>query len=280
MAIKVITDTSCDLPGQELDKYGIEMIPLKVTFANGETFLDRFELTPDVFVQKMAASKTLPKTSAPDPDTFLRYFKKGLEEKGTVLFVSLSSGLSSTLQTALLACRMLGSNRVKVFDSLGASLGVGIMAVRAVQMATRGASINMILEQLARLRSTRQVLFVLDTLENVVKGGRLTKFEGFAGNLLNIKPILIGNSRGIPEITEKVRGRRKALKRLLEMVEERGGTALQKKIVGISHVNCIQDALLLRDEIVRRFKPEQVMVADMSATIGTYAGEGAVMINF
>lgn len=280
MAIKVITDTSCDLPGQELDKYGIEMIPLKVTFANGETFLDRFELTPDVFVQKMAASKTLPKTSAPDPDTFLRYFKKGLEEKGTVLFVSLSSGLSSTLQTALLACRMLGSNRVKVFDSLGASLGVGIMAVRAVQMATRGASINMILEQLARLRSTRQVLFVLDTLENVVKGGRLTKFEGFAGNLLNIKPILTGNSRGIPEITEKVRGRRKALKRLLEMVEERGGTALKKKIVGISHVNCIQDALLLRDEIVRRFKPEQVMVADMSATIGTYAGEGAVMINF
>ena len=100
MSIRIITDTSCDLPTEILNQYQIDMIPLSVTFENGETYLDRLELSPEIFVQKMAASRFLPKTAAPDPSTFIEHFEKGLREAGEVLFVSLSSGLSSTYEIA------------------------------------------------------------------------------------------------------------------------------------------------------------------------------------
>lgn len=126
MALRIITDTSCDLPEEILKEYGIEMIPLRVTFEDGSTYLDRFELTPERFVYKMVHSQTLPKTASPDPATFVNHFKKGIEEAGEVLFVSLSSGLSSTYDTARVACEMLGDRRVQVYDTLTASLGIQV----------------------------------------------------------------------------------------------------------------------------------------------------------
>lgn len=279
MALKIITDSSCDLPAAELEKYGIEMIPLKVTFEKGETFLDRVELSPALFVKKMALSKTLPKTAAPDPTTFIQYFEKGLKEAGEVLFISLSSGLSSTYQTATLACKMLGSEKVKVFDTLTASLGTGIMAIKAAQMATENLSLSVIIQRLSQIRESHEVFFTLDTLENVVKGGRLTRVEGMAGTLLNIKPILRGNKKGTPEVVEKVRGRKKAISRLVAMVGELTGNSVARRIIGISHVNCEEDACRLMEMIKQRYDTEDIMISDMGGTIGTYAGEGGLMIN-
>lgn len=280
MALRIITDTSCDLPDSELEKYNIEMIPLKVTFDNGETFLDRFELGPANFVKKMKLSKILPKTSAPDPNTFIEYFEKGVKDVGEVLFVSLSSGLSSTYQTAQLACNMLGSEKVKIFDTLTASLGTGLMAIKAARMAAQGLSMDRIVELLTQIRSSREVIFTLDTLENVVKGGRLSRIEGLAGTLLHIKPILIGNDRGVPEVVEKVKGRKKAMHRLVNMLGEVAGNSVKGKLIGISHVNCEDDAIHLSEEIRNRYNQDcEIIIAEMSATIGTYAGEGGLMIN-
>ncbi len=280
MSLRIITDTSCDLPDNELKKYNIEMIPLKVTFDNGETFLDRFELEPAEFVKKMRLSPTLPKTSAPDPNTFIEYFEKGLKEAGEVLFVSLSSGLSSTCQTAQLACNMLGSEKVKIFDTLTASLGTGIMAIKAAGMAAQGLGINNIVEQLTRIRASREVIFTLDTLENVVKGGRLSRIEGLTGTLLHIKPILRGNNQGLPEVVEKVKGRKKAMHRLVSMLGEVAGNAVKDQLIGISHVNCEEDAIHLSEEIKDRYNSaNQIIISEMSATIGTYTGEGGLMIN-
>jgi len=185
MAIKILTDTSCDLPDEILEQYQIDMIPLRVTFADGETYLDRWELSPELFVKKMAASKTLPKTAAPDPSTFIEHFEKGLREAGEVLFISLSSGLSSTYQIAQLARQMLGNTKVRVFDTLSASLGTGIIAVRAAQMAAAGLSMDDIIKRLENILNLKLTIFTLNTLENVVKGGRLKKIEGLAGDLLH-----------------------------------------------------------------------------------------------
>ena len=159
MAIRIVTDTSCDLPDEILIKHQIDMIPLKVTFADGETYLDRLELSPELFVQKMAASHHLPKTAAPDPTTFVEHFEQGLREAGDVLFISLSSGLSGTFQIAQLAQKMLGNAKVRVFDSLSASLGTGIMAVRAAQMAAAGLGIEDIIKELSSTLRTKQNIF-------------------------------------------------------------------------------------------------------------------------
>jgi DegV family protein with EDD domain len=251
-----------------------------VTFENGETYLDRLELPPEVFVQKMAASRLLPKTAAPDPNTFIEHFERGLREAGEVLFISLSSGLSSTYQIAQLARRLLGSTKVRVFDTLSASLGTGIMAVRAAQMAAAGLSMDDIIKGLSSTLTTKRTIFTLNTLENVVKGGRLNRIEGMAGDLLHIKPIFLGNNEnGKPELFEKVRGRSKAIKRMVEILGQFAGSGLGSRIVGITHVHCLIEAQYLRDLIVERYDPDTVWVSDMSATIGTYAGEGGLMIN-
>jgi DegV family protein with EDD domain len=280
MALKIITDTSCDLPDVELQKHNIEMIPLKVTFDDGKTYLDRFELTPAVFVKKMRMSKKLPKTAAPDPNTFIEHFQRGLRDKGEVLFVSLSSGLSSTYQTAQLACNMLGSEKVKIFDTLTASLGTGIAAIKAAQMAAADLSLDNIMTRLTAIRNDRQVIFTLDTLENVVKGGRLSRVEGLAGTLLNIKPILMGNDKGIPEVVEKVRGRKKAIHHMANMLGRLAGSSLTDRLIGVSHVNCEEDAQYLSSLLMKNYNPvHPIIISAMSATIGTYAGEGGLMVN-
>ena len=127
-----------------------------MTFENGETYLDRLELSPEIFVQKMAASRLLPKTAAPDPSTFIEHFEKGLREAGEVLFVSLSSGLSSTYEIAQLAKNLLGNTTVSVFDTLSASLGTGIMAVRAAHMAAKGFSMDEIIKGLTSTLKTKK----------------------------------------------------------------------------------------------------------------------------
>jgi len=280
MAIKILTDTSCDLPDEILEQYQIDMIPLRVTFADGETYLDRWELSPELFVKKMAASKTLPKTAAPDPSTFIEHFEKGLREAGEVLFISLSSGLSSTYQIAQLARQMLGNTKVRVFDTLSASLGTGIIAVRAAQMAAAGLSMDDIIKRLENILNLKLTIFTLNTLENVVKGGRLKKIEGLAGDLLHIKPIFLGNNaNGKPELYEKVRGRSRAIKRMVEMLGERITSDWENRIVGITHVHCLSDASQLAQQIAERYNPGTIWISDMSATIGTYAGEGGLMVN-
>ncbi len=281
MGVRIITDTSCDLPWEQLERYKIQMIPLKITFDDGKTYLDRVEINPSLFVDKMINSRALPKTSAPDPDTFISLFSKGLKESGEVLFVSLSSGLSSTYQTALLARKTLDSKKICVFDSLTASLGTGIAAIKAARMAASGLNVQAIFDRLCLIREKREVLFTLDTLENVVKGGRLSKFQGLAGDVLNIKPILRGNDEGVPVIVEKVRGRSKAIRRLVSMLGEISGPDICNRLIGISHVRCPEDAATLAREIEESYQPEEpVIISDMGATIGVYAGVGGLMINY
>jgi len=281
MAIKILTDTSCDLPDETLNKYNIEMIPLKVTFDHDQTFLDRFEISPAMFLKNMRGSKNLPKTSAPDPAAFVSCFEKGLKEFGKVMFISISSGLSSTYQTALLASKMIDNENIRLFDSLTASLGTGIAAINAAEMAGQGFSIETIEEELMKLRQSREVLFTLDTLENVVKGGRLSKFQGMVGTVLDIKPIFRGNSQGMVEVVEKVVGRKKAIHRLTAMLGELyDKNQLKDKLIGISHVACLEEAQHFARAVMERYQPQrEIIIADMGATIGTYAGVGGLMVN-
>lgn len=281
MAIKVITDTSCDLPDELLRQYHIEMVPLRVSFEDGATYLDRFELSPSEFMKKMRSFKTLPKTAAPDPAVIMKAFEKGLDEAGEVLFISLSSGMSCTCQSAHLACQMLNTDKVQIFDSLSATLGTGIMAVKAARMADRGLSLAEIVQSLTIIRKSRVMLVTLDTLENVVKGGRLKKYEGISGNLLRIKPIMRVNDEGRPEVIEKARGRKRAVGRLLEMIGEYAGKSISDLIMGVSHASCLSEAQGLAVAIKNRYQvKEDIIISDMGATIGTYAGEGGLVVSF
>ena len=276
--IKVITDSSCDLPMEILEENGIEMVPLKVTFEDGESFLDREEISPQEFREKMYWSKELPKTAAPDPNTFMEVFQRALSETGEVICVSISSGLSSTYQSAMLARDMLDTDKVKIVDSLAASLGVGILALRATELSRQGLPLETVFRRMIDYRDNLKTIFTLDTLENVIKGGRLTKFQGLVGNILNIKPIFQG-VEGKIEVLEKVRGRRLALRRLTSLLGEMT-QEIEDSIIGLSHMDCPGDVKQLKEEIERLYGPVRIIVADMGSTLGTYAGKGGIIMSF
>jgi DegV family protein with EDD domain len=281
MAIKIVTDTSCDLPDSIINELDIQMVPLRVSFEDGETFLDRYELSPELFIDKMRAFNSLPKTASPDPAMLIKAFEKGLAEAGEVLFISLSSPLSSTYQNAHLARNMIGTDRIQILDSLSASLGTGIMVIKAVHLANQGLNMNDLLERLLEIRTNRVMLFTLDTLDNLVRGGRISKYEGFTGDFLNIKPIMKMNDEGLVEVTEKVRGRKRAIRRLLEIVDKFGRGYLADRIIGISHLNCHDEAMAIAHFIKNRYAiGSDIIISNIGATIGTYVGEGGILITF
>lgn len=275
--IKVITDSSCDLPDETLAEYNIEMIPLKVVFDNGDSFLDRVEISPREFQKRMYSSQTLPKTSTPDINSFVQAFEKGLLSRKGVIYIGLSSGLSSTIQTAVMAKKMLGSEKIKIVDSLSASLGVGMLAVKAMELVREGLRLNDVLSEINACRDRMETVFTLDRLDNIIKGGRLTRFEGLIGTLMDIKPMFRG-MEGRVEVVEKVRGRRKSLARMIHLLDK-FSSGLRGRSVSISHVDCMNDVDYIKWELDNNYHPQRIMVSDMGSTIGTYAGKGGIIMS-
>ncbi len=281
MSIKIIADTSCDLPQHYVEKLGIGLVPFKVSFDDGETFLERFEITSEKFSSKMLNSKALPKTAAPDPGTLMVAFEKGLSSADQIIFFSISSALSSAYQSAHLAAGMLKTERITIYDGLSISLGTGILIIKTAEMIRQGLAMEEISMRLNELRKNTEMFMMVDSLENLVKGGRLGKYEGMAGSFLNIKPIIRMSDNGVPEIFEKVRGKRKALNRLIDLIGERAGDNVSQRIIGISHLDCIEDAQEMAGLIKERYQPEyEIIISGIGSTLGTHGGPGSIFIAF
>lgn len=278
MSIKLITDSSCDLPEELVKEHNIEVIPLSVTFENGDTFAERTELTPEEFWERLQSARELPKTSRPAPESFATAFREGLEHYKSVIYMGISSALSGTFESASLAKKLVKGD-IHLIDSLTGSLGLGILAVKASELARSETNVTNVVKRIIEYRDEMNTLFTMDSLENLIKGGRLAKLPGLLGTVLDIKPIGKASSRGTIDILEKVRGRKKSLQRMVQLVEELGSN-LQEKIVGISHLSCLPDAIRLKESIEEKFQPRQVIVGKIGSTMGTYAGTGGIIISF
>ncbi|NBG87655.1 DegV family protein [Isachenkonia alkalipeptolytica] len=281
--VSIITDSSCDLPKEVLKAYNIQVVPLKIII-DGVEYVELQDITAKEFGEKMTASGTLPKTSQPSPERFRDAFESALEKKSEkdapeILCLTISSQLSGTYQSACLGKDLVKDNgNITVFDTLGGSIGHGLQVVKAAEMAATGVSLEEIIDALERHREEMNIFILLDTLENIVKGGRLGRVQGAVAGMLNIK-ILLEGVEGRVELLEKRRGRKKITERLFEIVDDRRGDFSQK-VFGITHVNNEKDALVLKEEIIRRFEPQDVIIYEMGGTMGTYAGEGGMIISF
>lgn len=273
--IKIITDSTSDLPEEIIKKYNIRVVPLTVT-VDGKDYVEGVEITPQEFYQKMYRANSLPKTSQPSTASFAKVFQE-LSEKGQLLCLTMSSKLSGTYQSACIAKEM-SRTEVTVFDSLGGSLGQGIQILRAARLSNLGFSLEQIVEKLRVYREEMQILILLNTLENIVKGGRLSKFQGTLASILNIK-ILLEGLDGAVHMLEKVRGQKKAIKRVLDIIGERRKD-FSDRVFGITHVDNLDDAEFFKKSIIERYNPKEVLVNQMSATLATYAGKGGLIISF
>jgi DegV family protein with EDD domain len=274
--LHLVTDSSCDLPEDIINRYNIRVVPLSVNI-DGKVYQERIDLTPREFYQRMAASRSLPKTSLPPPNSFLEAFKD-LSQTGPVLCITISSGLSGTYASALRAKELFGGN-VTVFDSLAGSLGHGLQVIKAAEMAEMGRSLPEILSELEKYRSKMNILILLNTLDNIVKGGRLNRFQGGLGKLLGIKVLLHNDAEGKVVLKAKARGKTKFLRMVLQEIARRRPD-MTTVDVGITHYNNLEDAEFIGRELIEKLHAHQVTINDMGITMATYAGEGGLIVAF
>ncbi len=274
--MKIVTDSSCDLPKNLIEKYNIDVIPLKIEIG-GTDYTDGVDLSHEEFFKKMKQSSTLPKTSQPSPQSFLDSFKNGVADYKEVLSIHLSSKLSATFDAANVAKEKV-SGDIETFDTLSGSLGVGLQVLKASQLVEEGVSKSEILEKLREYREQMNVVVYLETLENAVKGGRVSKPKEFVANLFNLKPV-VHVEEGYVKILKTLRGKKRGLRTLIEEMEKKN-VDFQDRIVGITHCDCLEDALALKDEIVEKFSPKEVLLTTMGPVIGTHAGPGGLLVCF
>lgn len=277
MAIRVITDSSCDLPAGMARQLGVTIVPLRVTF-DKETFLEGVDIQPDDFFNRLAAFEGLPKTSQPSPDDFRKVIDDALTQGDDPLILTLTSALSGTYDSARLAAQPYGE-RVTVVDSHNGTMGLGLLVMRAVDMIRQGLPMNAILQQVHEWKDRLHTLVALNTLENVVKGGRLPRIAGAVASVLNLKPIITKLPGGRIALLESVRGRKRSLQRVVELMREHARD-WPSTPVGIAHANCPSDAYDLKGMIETAFSPREVLISLMGSSIGTYAGVGGLTVSF
>lgn len=273
--VALVTDSTADIPLETREKLGISMVPLKV-IVGGETYLDNIELSPARFYEKLTAASELAKSSQPSPSDFYETFKKLVDEGRSVICISLSSVLSGTYQSALIAKSMLDDDAdVTVIDSRSASYGYGMLVVAAAQLAQAGAGRDEIVAEVSRMREQMRLYFLVDTLDYLQKGGRIGKASAVIGTLLNIKPILSIDDEGYVFPFEKVRGQKRAFARIAELLEEEfKQDPVQLTIAKTPGFEAGKDELAAL--LQGRLNVARYLETEVGPVIGAHAGPGTI----
>ncbi len=277
MAYRIVVDSSSDLPSEIAAKLGIVIIPMPV-FIDGNTFLEGVEIFPKDFYKNFNSYVELPKTSQPNPNDILETYEKILAAGDEVIAIHLSSGLSSTYQSAIMVRDMCSQpEKVHVFDSLGASLGFGLQAVLTSEIIDQYDNWLDLEKAIITIRDNMRYSFTLDTLEYLVKGGRVSKTAGFVGGLLDVKPILHINSGGKIDIFSKVRSRKASIRKLISIIEQDTDKP-SNQIIGISHAACPEDAEYLAEEIRKIIDTRDIIISDIGCVVGSHVGPGTITL--
>lgn len=248
------------------------MVPLTVTFGN-ESFTDGLDISPEEFFTRLKSVKDLPQTSQPSSASFADTFRKVLDKGMDVVSVNLSSKLSGTFNSARMAAEEIDPARIRVVDSLAATMQFGWTVVEAARAANDGADIDDV-EQAAKSAIERANCFaVLQTLDYVYKGGRIGRASHMVGSALGIKPIL-NFIDGVLTPVERVRTWKKALTRAIELAANAG----EVTDIAVLHADNQQDADATAEKLQQRFPDANIVVGWVGTTIGTYAGPGAIGI--
>lgn len=279
--IKIIVDSTCDLPEEDIKKYDISVLPLKVLLEDKE-YLDKKTITVDEVYGAMRKG-IMPKTSQPSPETIYNLFSEYAVAGWEFIYLSFSQALSGTYQ---LANSVLGEVKEKypevnmeVVDSKGGSTATGLIALQAARMAFGGnLEFKRISDYVKELINCVEHIFTIPDLSWLIKGGRIGRTQGMIGNILNINPIL-DVKNGEMEVIHKVRGRKKALNTVVDLLEERA-KSLTNQIIGISHADDLEIAEALMELIKSRLGCTRFIVNKIGSVLGSHLGIGGVGIFF
>lgn len=278
-AVRIVTDSACDLPADIADELGIEIVPLSIRFGD-EELIDREELSVAEFWSRCVNSPTLPETAAPAPGQFETVYRRLAGEGATgIVVISLSGALSATGQSADLAARTVADDDaidvdIRLVDSHTVSMGIGTIALACARAGRDGASVDEV-EALARdLADRTRVYGALDTLDNLKKGGRIGNARALMATALSIKPI-IEVTGGVVEQGGKQRTRSKALAHLVDKVAAYEGHIDN---LAVLHADCSDVDVFV--DMLRPLYDGEIVVGEIGPVIGTHGGRGTIGVAF
>ncbi|QQK76980.1 DegV family protein [Salicibibacter cibarius] len=274
--IKIVTDSTTDLPKDILEKYCIHVVPLSIQI-DDESYIDQVDISSDDFLKKMSHVDTLPKTSQPAIGNLMQRFEEMGEDGSQILAIFMSSGLSGTYNTARMAATEVSAD-VTVVDSTYISSALGFQVMEAAKMANAGASMSEILKRMETIKHNSRLYVVLETLDNLVKGGRIGKGKAFLGSLLKLKPIAKLED-GVYSPVSKVRTQSQVIHTLMKNFETDSEERTIKG-VSISHANALALAHKLKDALLTKSSIKDIKIQTTTPVISTYTGEGAIGLSY
>lgn len=270
--VKIVTDSTADLSEELVRELGISVVPLSITI-DGVTFLDRVDITPHEFLTKMKQSAELPKSSQPAVGHFVELYDQLGSDGSEIISIHMTGGMSGTVTSAENAAR-ISESKVTVIDSMYISRALAFQVVEAAKMAKAGHSKEEIVKRVEEIRENSTLFVTVDTLENLVKGGRIGKGKALIGSLLNIKPIA-SLQDGVYTPVSKVRSHAKIVKYLSEkFVEDVRNKTI--KGVAIAQVDAVELATNLKDAIKKLTGYTDVDIVETTPVISTHTGPGAI----
>lgn len=277
MAVRIITDTAADYGLEESKAKGLIIIPMSLTYGT-ESLLDLYEIEKKEFYQRLLEKKEIPMTSQPSPERFQQEFEKAKEAGDSVIAILISSALSGTVQSALLAKQLCEYEKIYVVDSLTAAAGLRILVETALKLAEQGEAAEQIAEKLERLKGKVRIRAGIDTLEYLYKGGRLSRMEAGIGTLANIKPLVQVTLDGKVAVAAKSIGRKRALRQLVQMILEMEADTEYPiyYIYSADPENCGKLQELLEKENF----PAHAGITELGPTIGAHIGGSAYGVAF
>ncbi|MFC5404022.1 DegV family protein [Cohnella soli] len=271
-SIKIVTDSTADLSDDLLQQYGIEIVPLSLCI-DGRTYLDRVDITPAQFMVEMKQAKELPKSSQPPAGVFLEVYDRLGADGSEVLSIHMTGNMSGTVRSAQMAADMT-ETKVTVVDSRYITQALGFQVVEAAIMAREGRSVEEILSRLDVVREQTRLFVVVDTLDNLVKGGRIGKGTAWIGSLLKIK-IIASLAGGEYTPVAKVRSRTHIVDYLVRQFAD---DVRDKEIkgVGLLHADGYELAAKLKEAIVEQTGFDRIRIEETTPIISTHTGPGAI----
>lgn len=275
--IKIITDGSCDLPKEVIERVNPGIVGINVCFGE-ESYIGGIEIDDKTFYEKMKVSKELPKTSSPSPDRFIEAYKC---EEDKILVFTLTSKLSGTYNNAILAKTMYleehPEKRIEVIDTQSGSIGVALMMLKCNELIEQGKTIDEILTEIEKYKKDIIFFGALDTLENAIKGGRVNPLAGKVMNILNLK-VIIRIDEGLVKPVDKARGGLNSIKKAIEYLKTNIENEVEKTVI-IAHANCPEKADKIKSLIEENSNFKEILIASIGPIMGTFTSEGATLLS-
>jgi DegV family protein with EDD domain len=273
MTVRIVTDSTSDLPHELIKEYDITVVPAYVQFG-GKTYRDGVDISQDEVYHKMVNENVIVKTSQPPPADFITAYEKLLVETDEIISLLVTSKLSGIYNSALQAKEMIGAGkRIEVVDSMAASMGLGLTTLSAARMAKAGDSMIEIMEEIKSSLSRTHLWGIFDTLKYLFLGGRIGKAKALLGGVLHVKPMLT-MSNGELQPTGLARSRSKGMDKLFEHVKN----CLNIQDVAVVHSTTPDDAQSLKDRIGTIFDKNNILVSRLGPALGVHGGPGTLIV--